>query len=324
MSRECFYELFELVKSKIQRQETIFKNTISAEERLVITLRYLSAGCSMTELHHSYQHGISTISGIVKDTCKQIYKTLREIYLPELKKEDWLRIAEGFATKANFPNCLGAVDGKHVRIIKPPKSGSLYYNYKKFFSIVLLAICDSNYKFIFIDVGSYGKASDSQIFRNSVFFKKLEDNSLNIPSSRAITENGSPLPFVFVGDEAFGISNFIQRPYSGNYLNLQQKIYNYRLSRARRYIECTFGIMTNKWRILHRPINVDISFATDIVKAICVLHNFLQRDCDLFIHDRQIDEVVRNEQNLPATTVPDKFAEYFVNEGQLSWQNNKI
>ncbi|KAL4721254.1 hypothetical protein ACJJTC_000221 [Scirpophaga incertulas] len=196
MSRECFNELFELVKSKIQRQETIFKNTISAEERLVITLRYLSTGCSMTDLHDSYQHGISTICGIVKDTCKQIYETLREIYLPELKKEDWLRIAEGFATNANFPNCLGAVDGKHVRIIKPPKSGSLYYNYKKFFSIVLLAICDSNYKFIFIDVGSYGKASDSQIFRNSVFFKKLEDNSLNIPSSKAITENGPPLPFV--------------------------------------------------------------------------------------------------------------------------------
>lgn len=238
-------------------------------------------------MHHSYQHGISIISGIVKDTCKQIDKTLREICLPELKKEDCLKIAEGFATKANFPNCLGAVDGKHVRIIKPPKTGLLYYNYKMFFSIVLLAICNSNYKFIFIDVGSYGKASDSQIFRNSVFFKKLEDNSLNIPSSTAITENGSPLPLVFIGDEAFGISNFIQRPFSGNHLNTQQKNYNYRFSLARRYIECTFGIMTNKWRILHRPINTDISFATDIVQAICVLHHFLQRDCDLFIHDRR-------------------------------------
>lgn len=284
----------------------------------------------MTELHHSYQHGISTISGIVKDTCHQIYKALREICLPELKKEDWLKIAQGFATNANFPNCLGAIDGKHVRIIKPPKSGSLYYNYKKFFSIVLLAICDSNYKFIFIDVGSYGKASDSQIFKDSDFFKKLQDNSLNIPSSTPITENGLPLPYVFVGDEAFGISHFIQRPYSGNYLNKQQKIFNYRLSRARRYIECTFGIMTNKWRILHRPINVDVSFATDIVQSICVLHNFLSRDCgemsnsNLIIQDRRTDQVVQNEQNFTATSVRDKFAEYFVNEGQLSWQNNKI
>lgn len=62
-----------------------------------------------------------------------------------------------------------------------------------------------------------GKSSDLQIFSNSDFLKKLQDNNINIPSPMTITENGSPLPFVLVGDEAFGISNLIQRRYSVNF-----------------------------------------------------------------------------------------------------------
>jgi len=87
---------------------------------------------------------------------------------------------------ANFPNCLGAVDGKHIRLIKPTESGSLYYNYKHYFSVVLLAICDSNYLFISVDIGAFGKSSDSSIFKDSLFYKKLMDNSLNIPDPKPI------------------------------------------------------------------------------------------------------------------------------------------
>lgn len=64
---------------------------------------------------------------------------------------------------ANFPNLIGAIDGKHIRVIKPQHSRSQYFNYKKKISIVLLAICDANYNFIDMDVGCYGKAADSTI-----------------------------------------------------------------------------------------------------------------------------------------------------------------
>jgi len=82
---------------------------------------------------------------------------------------------------ANFPNCIGAVDGKHIRIINPAKSGSNYYNYKHFFSIVLMALVDSNYCFFSIDVGSYGREGDPNIFKKSPLGKKLYDRQLDIP-----------------------------------------------------------------------------------------------------------------------------------------------
>lgn len=68
--------------------------------------------------------------------------------MPELKKKDWIEVAEIYKKKTNFPHCLGAIDGKHIRIRKPSNTGSEYFNYKNYFSIVLMAVVDANYKFV--------------------------------------------------------------------------------------------------------------------------------------------------------------------------------
>jgi hypothetical protein len=71
--------------------------------------------------------------------------------------------AKEFWKQCNFPNCIPAIDGKHIRIFCPFKTGSLLYNYKDILSIVLLAFFDANYKFIVVDIGSFGKEGDSGI-----------------------------------------------------------------------------------------------------------------------------------------------------------------
>lgn len=102
-------------------------------------------------------------------------------------------------------------------------------------------------------------------------------NSLHIPKPKRLSENGViKVPYVIVGDEAVGLHVNIMRPYGGNSLTYKKKTFNYELSRARRYIECAFGIMSNKWRISHRPLNVHIPLAIKIVKTCFVLHNFVR------------------------------------------------
>ena len=84
-------------------------------------------------------------------------------------QQDWSRIETGFRLRWDFPNCVGAIDGKHIAIRSPPNSGSLYYNYKNHFSIVLMAVVDAGYGFIVVDVGNYGSNSDTGIFKHSHF-----------------------------------------------------------------------------------------------------------------------------------------------------------
>ncbi|CAB3222413.1 unnamed protein product [Arctia plantaginis] len=92
--------------------------------------------------------------------------------MPVPTEADWKRKEQRFRRQWNFPNCIGALDGKHVIIEAPPNSGSLYFSYKKTFTTVLLALVDADYRFTVI-VGALGKNSESQILNNSNFGKAL-------------------------------------------------------------------------------------------------------------------------------------------------------
>lgn len=91
---------------------------------------------------------------------------------PELRTKEWLNIPEAFHSQVQYPSCIGAIYGKHVGIIQPTGGGSTYFCYKRYISRVLMAVCDANCKFISTDAGSYGKVSDSSIYKNIVLSKK--------------------------------------------------------------------------------------------------------------------------------------------------------
>jgi hypothetical protein len=102
--------------------------------------------------------------------------------IPEPSEEQWKATAEVFWNIWNFPNCIGAVGGKHVNIETSDNSDSVYSNYKKIFSVILLALVDANYNFITIDVGSFERSSDGGVFSHSTLGKRMENGSLlNIP-----------------------------------------------------------------------------------------------------------------------------------------------
>lgn len=175
----------------------------------------------------------------------------------------------------NLPNCIGTIDGKHITIQAPPNSGSMYYNYKKNFSIVLMATCDAQYKFY---TGAYGN-SDGEIL--SEFGKSLYANTPNISKGTTYsTGSDKEVSYYFVGDEAFQMSIHMMRPYPGRSLNEQKRIFNYQLFRTGRTIENTFGIFAARWRIFRRPIYTDLDVVDRFVLTAMCLHNFLRTKND--------------------------------------------
>ena len=177
--------------------------------------------------------------------------------------------------KWNLPHCNGATDGKHVAIECPKKSGSKCFNYKGFFSLLLMAICDGKYCFAFVDNGQYGSGNDSGVLKLSHMSKCFEDNSLNVPEGSKIPGIDVELPYFLVRDEMFPLKTWLMRPYPGT-LSETQRIYNYRVSKTRRTIEKVFGILAVRWRIFRKAIRADIKTVKAIVQACVCLQNFLR------------------------------------------------
>ena len=177
--------------------------------------------------------------------------------------DDWKQIEYRFSTRWNFPNCVGAIDGKHVMIKAPPNSSSLFHNYKGFFSIVLMALVDADYRFIYVDVGDFGSNGDSGIFRNCPLGKNFKDGNLDVPAPKRIPgwPQGGALPHCIVGDEAFPLRMDLMRPFprgkKEKQLPYNKIIFNYRLSRARWIVENAFGILVQRWRVFDRRICMD-------------------------------------------------------------------
>lgn len=245
--------------------------------KLFIICRYLATGLAFRQLAMAFRISKTAVSNIVIEVCIALWNSLKNKHMSTPTVDDFKNIANEFYKKWNFPNCVGSLDGKHIRMKCPKNSGSMFFNYKQYYSIVLMAVSDANYRFVMIDVGSYGKDSDGSVLCNTQFYQRLENGTLKLPKLSNLPNSNLKAPYVFVGDEAFPLRNYIMRPFPRQQLAsaYDKKHYNYRLSRARMTIECAFGIASSKFRILQKSIETKVENADHIVKAICILHNVI-------------------------------------------------
>ena len=218
---------------------------------------------------------MSTISYIVKGCCKVLVERLTPDFIKApATKAEWLNVSKRFEDHWNYPHALGAIDGKHVRIQKPKNGGSFYYNYKHTHSIILMAIAGPDYKCLYTDVGSNGRVNDSGIWNKCVLLQGILNRTVELPADRML-QNGENVPYVFLGDGAFALKEFLMKPFPQQGLNEERRIYNYRHSRARRISENLFGILTNRWRIFFSIINLEPEYVKDCILTALTLHNML-------------------------------------------------
>ncbi|XP_067123235.1 uncharacterized protein [Centruroides vittatus] len=351
MSPELFEYLLSKIERNITKKNTRWREAISARDRLAVTLRFLATGETFRSLSFSFRIGRSTIAKIIEETTKVIWNNLKNDYMKMPDNEnEWKAIAKGFESRWQLPHCCGSIDGKHILVQCPKNSGSLNYNYKGSFSKILLAVTDYEYKFISVEFCFMGGESDGGIFQRSSFGKKLSEEKLNLPNENILLNSNKVFPYFFVGDEAFPLKKNLMRPYPRrSAFTHPQKVFNYRLSRARRIVENAFGILSVRFRIFKRPLNYSEKTIERIVAAALVLHNFLltenasiynppgfsDYDDDnfnfqpgLWRQDGNINSshcsFGSNMHGINAKSLRDKLAIYLCNEGSVPWQNSKI
>jgi hypothetical protein len=225
-----------------------------------------------------------------------------------------------------FGTCQTAVsiDGKHICIKCFPKSGSLYFNYKGYILVVLLACADANALFTTVHVRGFSKNSDGSVFRASTLGQMLEKEELHIPfpTSLPMDDSDETFPYYFAADKLFTLKINLMRPNSGRMPTNKRHIFNYRLSHARKSVECAFGILNAKFKISEGPICCKET-VNSIVKASVVLHNFIRTQEGMFCGGEkftvnQSSHHILNEEDdgrqrlLRAQLLRNQLADYFL------------
>ena len=346
-----FVALAELIGPYIKKKDTVMRMSIPPSERLALAIRFLATGESFQSLSFQFRIGKATVSGIVTEVCEAIFDVLGKDFLQTPNQADkWNEIAEVFYSSWNIPNNFGAIDGKRILIQKPAYAGSHFHDYKGNESIIALVVSGPDYECLYVDVGTNGRNPDGHAWGRCSLKQALEnpDNPLNIP--RPLPGRTIPVPFVLTGDEAFGLSKYMLRPYPSRNLTVQQRIANYRISRGRRISENILGILGNRWRCFRVPFLLVPSKVKGITLAALTLHNWLRADstsrniyCPPILVDREDPDtaeiipgswredtpsdsfldlqpsLTRNSCN-EAKRMREEFTQWFNNEGDVVWQ----
>lgn len=215
-----------------------------------------------------------------------------------------------------------------------------------------MGIADAEYKLLYVDVGRNGRFSDGGVFNRCTFAQAMETNQLSLPECKPLPGRSLPVPYVLVADDAFALRQNILKPFSQRGMNIVERVFNYRLSRARHIIENVFGIMSARFRVLRKPIHLNAEKTTLVTLACCVLHNYLMTtNKNKYAPSNSLDrddgmgniipgewrrEVEPNNStmfplqrsrvtdSLTGKDVQNEFKSYFVEEGELDWQYKMI
>ncbi|XP_050724594.1 uncharacterized protein LOC127002554 [Eriocheir sinensis] len=292
--------MVEKITLAVIKQDTKFRKPLPVGLKLAVTLRFLATGNSYTSLGFSFRTSTSAISLFVPLVCQ----ALIDAYKPEVMRcpttpEEWNEVAPQFSTRWNYHNCGGALDDKHVGIRKPDNAGSQYFNYKKFHSVILLALADAQYRFLYVDVGAEGGAGDAGTWSRCNLLIAIEKSRIGFPRGNKLPNDNIQVPFHIIGDDAFSLKTWLMKPFAHLSQVHHERVFNYRLSRARRVVENAFGLLQMRWRIFGTTINLRPTVVRVITLCACVLHNLILQHQPPVLH--HIDREDQNYNLVPGS-----------------------
>ena len=291
LGRETFDRLLDMLSPRLMRRNTVFRNCLPPEKVLAIGLYRLAHGNSYVTIGPSFNVGKSTVIEAVEDVVDALFDIREEyIYFPITEEEVWAT-NQTFEDLTLLPNVVGAIDGTHIKIKTPTDSAADYFSRLQRHDVIVQAVADGNKRFLDLAAGFPGAMHDSLVLRRSKIGNQLEDGELLKGPVETIAGRRIK-PFLF-GDSAYPLITWLMKPYPEATNDPREIKFNKELSSARVSVECAFGVLKGRWRILQKRLDSDISFTNRIIMACAVLHNFCINSGDIW------DEECTSEGNDP-------------------------
>lgn len=316
ISKRTFKYILGKIEHDLLRQ-TLTEEPLSPAFRLGVCLYRLARGDYYYTISELAGIGRSTVCTIVDEVTDAIIKNLWEDHVLKHFPKDKEQFKEKILDMEElwqFPFCWGAIDGSHIPIKCPAgglQSCKEYHNFKNFYSIVLMAMVDAKYRFIWASCGFPGNSHDSIILQSTQLWREIKEENLIPAIGQQI--DGVTIPPLLIGDSAFPFQPWMMKPFTKATLSPEERNFNYRLSRARMVTEGAYGQLKGRWRVLFRKCESPPEKVKMITLACLVLHNIcldkgetLPRQCDLTIdpktNARRDRKTIRNLLHMTSCT----------------------
>lgn len=312
MKKASLMKLCGMLEPFIERQVTWYKIPLSVQLRVCVYLFWTGHGVSLPVLDQLFGIGRSSAGFIIWDIVQNITEHLYRQYIvfPDRAEAQTLAIRTEHRTQMKLPQCFLFYDGVHIPIIRPAEDGDTYFNRTGFYSVTSLMACDVYRRFRYVLTGFPGSVHDATLWKECDLEAKIDVIS---PSHRppqvvrcvTIAPGNEPdsvveIPLFALGDSAFGNSHnrattFEQAQIRNcpNTLKL-----NKLLSSARYVVECAFGILKSRFRIMSRPLHCAVNNPERVafhIDACVFLHNFCIDEIDVWEMDAEEEqEMIEN------------------------------
>ena len=311
VTKGTFVYILNKIEGDISRQNTHLRQAVSAKKRLAMTLYYIASTAEYRTIGNLFGVSKSFVCQCIQGVCNSIVKRFpKVISLPT--GDDLLAVIEGYKTRWGFPMCAGAIDGTHIPVQTPNENHSVYVNRKGFHSILMQAVVDCNYIFRDVVIGWPGSVHDARVLSNSTIFEKGNENCL-FPADLSEEICGEDVSPVIVGDPAYPLLPWLLKGYPGHNATKNQRLFNYRLSRARMTVENTFGRWKGRYIRFSKQVDMDVTGLVHVIHASCILHNTCEAMRNEFLPHWLQDMEVAEDQAIPIDMLDEQDAELIRN-----------
>ena len=299
MSRKAFESIVEIVRPRLQKQNTQLRNAIPIEKRVAIAIWRLATGDPYRAVGKTFGIGKATTLSITNDFYKELSRISRRfIRFPKSTSETRSAIQDfKEETNCKISQALGAIDCTHIKILRPANEDKKdYFSRKQCDAINTQAVIGANLKILDLATGFPGSIHDARVLRKTSIYWKAENNEILSHPLRQINDvNVRPL---ILGDGAYPLFPWLIKPYpQGPALTGVEKGFNRKVSSAQVVAERAFGILKARWHCLSKRIDTEITNVTDQIIACSVLHNICQGNGQEYIDmDGVLAEILRNER----------------------------